>query len=132
MLTAYALAWFPMLGLAVLNGMAREKWLAPRMSERAAHQLSTLTAVSLFAVYALVLSRRLPLPDDRTALLAGLLWAAMTVAFEFFMVCVLQRRPASHALADYNLLAGRVWAVVPAALAILPWLAHRCPPTPLP
>ena len=38
-----------MIGIA--NGVARQATLAKRLDERTAHQLSTLTAIALFAGY---------------------------------------------------------------------------------
>jgi hypothetical protein len=45
----YLLAWFPMILVAVANGALREAWLAPRLGEHAARQVSTLLLIALFA-----------------------------------------------------------------------------------
>jgi len=124
-LLIYALAWLPMVGLAVLNGVVRETVYGPYLPELAAHQISSLTAVLLFAGHALWLGRVRPLASALQAVLAGILWLGLTVAFEFFMVVTLQGRPLADALADYDLASGRVWVLVLAAVAVLPWAVHR-------
>lgn len=124
-LLVYALAWLPMLGLAVLNGVIRETLYGPYLSELAAHQVSSLTAVLLFAGYALWLGRVRPLASTLQAVLAGAVWLGLTVAFEFFMVVVLLGRPLADALGDYALASGRVWVLVLAAVAVLPWAVRR-------
>ncbi|WP_285907363.1 hypothetical protein [Pseudodesulfovibrio pelocollis] len=124
-LLVYALAWLPMLGLAVLNGVIRETLYGPYLSELAAHQVSSLTAVLLFAGYALWLGRVRPLASTLQAVLAGVVWLGLTVAFEFFMVVVLLGRPLADALGDYALASGRVWVLVLAAVAVLPWAVRR-------
>ncbi|MFH1914939.1 MAG: hypothetical protein ABIK45_11780 [Pseudomonadota bacterium] len=124
-LLVYALAWLPMLGLAVLNGVIRETVYGPYLPELAAHQVSSLTAVLLFAGYALWLGRVRPLASGLQAVLAGAVWLGLTVAFEFFMVVVLQGRPLADALGDYDLASGRVWVLVLAVVAVLPWMTHR-------
>lgn len=121
MLMHYVLAWFPMLCLAILNGAAREKLYGPYMSERAAHQLSCIVGMGLFTVYTVVLSPYLPLESSSQALMGGLIWLVLTVVFEFSMVCLMQRRPLSAALADYNLRAGRLWPLVLLWVGALPW-----------
>ncbi|MUM77191.1 hypothetical protein GKC30_06050 [Pseudodesulfovibrio sp. F-1] len=124
-LLVYALAWLPMLGLAVINGVIRETVYGPYLPELAAHQLSSLTAVFLFAAYALWLGRVRPLASALQAVLAGILWLGLTVAFEFFMVVMLQGRPLTDALDDYDLASGRVWVLVLVAVAVLPWAVRR-------
>ena len=47
----YVLAWFPMVAIAIANGMVREAWYGKYLNELAAHQISTLIAVILFGVY---------------------------------------------------------------------------------
>jgi hypothetical protein len=46
----YVLAWFPMVAIAIANGVVREAWYGKYLSELAAHQISTLIAVILFGV----------------------------------------------------------------------------------
>jgi len=52
-----------------------------------------------------------PPNSDQEAISMGLIWWCLTVAFEFFTGLVLLKQPLTRVLADYNLLAGRVWAL---------------------
>lgn len=120
----YVALWFGLLGLAIANGGLRGVYL-PSLGEHRAQQLSVFTAVAIFFVYTWLMHRRFPIPSDAAALGIGLMWAAMTVAFEFFMVTVLMRKPASAALAMYDLRGGNLWTLVILATAVLPWIVHR-------
>ncbi len=47
----YVLAWFPMVAIAIANGVLRQTWYGKHLGELQAHQISTLTGVVLFGVY---------------------------------------------------------------------------------
>ncbi len=47
----YVLAWFPMVAIAITNGVLRQAWYGKHLGELQAHQISTLTGVVLFGVY---------------------------------------------------------------------------------
>ena len=122
----YVLAWFALLALAVANGALRQFTFGKHMSELRAHQLSTLIGSVLIGILIRLLIRTWPPSSSRQALLVGLIWLVLTVAFEFFMGIVLARRPFSRVPRDYNLAAGRVWLLFPVWLAIAPWVFYLC------
>src|SRR3974377_2077346 len=105
----YALLWFAMLVVAVGNGALRQMTFGKVMPELRAHQLSTAIGSLLIGAVIWVIVRVWPPGSERQALTVGLVWVAMTVAFEFFMGLVLLKRSVAQAMADYNLAAGRVW-----------------------
>ncbi len=121
----YVLAWFPMLALAVANGALRQATFAKAMPELRAHQLSTLIGAVVIGAFIWLVIRRWPPSSDAQALAIGLVWLLLTVAFEFFMGLVLARRPLAQVLADYDVLAGRVWVLFLLWLTLAPWLLHR-------
>ena len=47
----YLFAWFPMLILAILNGILRDLGYKKYIGDLAAHQLSTVSLLILFGVY---------------------------------------------------------------------------------
>lgn len=55
----------------------------------------------------------------------GLGWAAMTVLFEFGFGHYVMGTPWHVLVADYDLLAGRVWVLVPLSMAVFPLLFGR-------
>jgi hypothetical protein len=123
-LLRYVLAWFALLVVAVANGALRQFTFGRRMSELRAHQLSTLTGSVLVGIVVWAVIRAWPPSSSGQALLVGLIWLVLTVAFEFFMGLVLARRPLSQVLHDYNLAAGRVWVLFLIWLTLAPWVFY--------
>lgn len=121
----YVLAWVALLVVAVANGAVRQATFAKVMPELRAHQLSTLIGSVLVGLAVWFVIRTWPPASSRRALLIGLVWLALTVAFEFFMGLVLARRPLSQVLQNYNLLAGRVWVLFLIWLTLAPWIFFR-------
>ena len=121
----YVLAWFPMLLIAVANGALRQLLFARLMPELRAHQLSTLVGSVLIGAFIWFLVGAWPPKSQAQALEIGLVWLALTVAFEMFMGLVLAHRPMAQVLHDYDLLAGRVWVLFLAWLAVAPWLFYQ-------
>jgi hypothetical protein len=121
----YFLAWFPMLALAVANGTLRQATYGKRIPELRAHQLSTLSAAVLLGAYIWLVIHAWPPGSAREAVLVGVLWLVLTVAFEFFMGLVLARRPLREVLKDYNLARGRVWPLLLLWIALAPLVFHH-------
>jgi hypothetical protein len=120
----YLLLWFPMLLIAILNGAMRESWLRKRMSTLSAHQLSTLTLIILFGVYMAIIFSYFNLRSGNEALKVGIIWTIMTLLFEFGFGRW-RGTPWTELLADYNILQGRLWVLVPIWMCIAPYLFYR-------
>ena len=121
----YVLAWIPMLIIAIANGALRQLTFAKVLSEPHAHQLSTILGSLFIGVFIWFVVRTWPPTSSRHALVIGLIWLILTVAFESFMGLVLQHRPLPLVLNEYNLLAGRVWVLFLIWLAVAPWVFFR-------
>ena len=121
----YVLAWIPMLVVAIANGALRQLTFAKVMSERHAHQLSTLFGSVCIGALIWFVVRVWPPSSGKQALLIGLVWVLLTVTFESIMGLVLQHRSLQEVLYEYNLLAGRVWALFLGWLAVAPWALSR-------
>jgi hypothetical protein len=124
-LIRYVLAWIPMLIIAIANGALRQTTFAKVMPELRAHQLSTLIGSVLIGLFIWFLIRMWPPSSGRQAMLIGVVWLLLTVAFEFFMGLVLAHRPLAHVLQDYDLAAGRVWVLFLVWLTLAPWVFFR-------
>lgn len=120
----YFLAWFPMLILAIANGALRQATYARRMPELRAHQVSTAIAAVIFGVYIGFVIRAWPPVSTQQALQVGLLWLALTIAFEFFMGLVLARRPLNEVLREYDVTSGRIWALLLLWITLSPVLFY--------
>jgi membrane-anchored protein YejM (alkaline phosphatase superfamily) len=115
--------WVLLLGLAVLNGTAREFVFAPRWGAQAAHVASTLILCAAIFVVALLFTRWMAPKSRRGALLIGAVWLALTLAFEFLAGHYLFGSSWERLFADYNLLRGRVWILVLVATLFAPAFA---------
>jgi hypothetical protein len=124
------LGWLggPLIGIA--NGTLRELGYKDRVGERTAHQISTGSAIALFAGYFELLARLRPLTSTREALRVGAAWLALTIAFEFGFGRGVAHTSWDDLLADYDVRKGRLWPLVLAWIALGPALlraAHeRC------
>jgi hypothetical protein len=116
----WLIAWLagPLIGIA--NGTLREVAYKDRVGELTAHQLSTGSAIALFAGYYEWLARRRPLSSTREALEVGAAWLALTVAFEFGFGRGVAHTSWEELLADYDLRKGRLWPLVLAWIALGP------------
>lgn len=125
-LRAFAV-WGLLLVIAILNGGLREGVLVPRIGPAAGHVASTLLLSLLILGATRLTSPWLALPDARTALLVGVGWLLLTLAFEFLGGHFLFHRPWSTLLADYDLSRWRIWILVLIVTAIAPWICRRAP-----
>jgi hypothetical protein len=124
-LSKYLLAWFPMVPIAIANGAVREAWYGPHLTELRAHQVSTLGGLLLFGLYIWLVVRRWRPGTGAQAILVGVLWLAMTVAFEFLFGHFVAGHSWDRLLHDYDLLAGRLWVLIPAWITLAPYLFFR-------
>jgi hypothetical protein len=121
---AWLLGWLggPLIGIA--NGTLRELGYKDRVGERTAHQISTGSAIALFAGYFELLARLRPLTSTREALQVGAAWLALTIAFEFGFGRGVAHTSWDELLADYDVRKGRLWPLVLAWIALGPALHH--------
>lgn len=124
-LLRYALLWAPMVGIAIVNAGIRESVYRQFAGELAAHQLSTVSGILLFGMYIWFVTGRWRVKSTRQAIAIGMLWLAMTSAFEFLFGYFVMGHPWSRLAHDYNLLAGRVWVFVPVWVAVAPYVMFR-------
>ena len=124
MIRSYAIFWVVLVIVAVINGAVRELTYGRNLRELRAHQLSTFTGMFLSGIATWLFARFYPIGSIQAALVIGLIWVVLTIAFEF----VFGRYVAGHSwtrlLADYNLPAGRVWLVFLVWLLTLPSIVY--------
>ena len=118
-------AWVGLAALGVGNGVARVALYEEATGDRLGHQISTVTLIVLVAGYTWLLQRRWPLPSTRMAWQVGAAWAAMTLAFEFGFGHYVDGATWAQLLADYDLLDGRLWALIPVTLLTAPAVVRR-------
>jgi hypothetical protein len=125
MLLRAMFAWFGLMLLAVLNGAFREAVLTPRTDADVAHVMSTFLLILVIAVFTWLVIRWLGPRSAGDALRVGFLWLMLTLAFEFGFGRFVAGRSWAELLAEYNILAGRVWALVPIVVFLAPYAAGR-------
>lgn len=121
----YTFAWFPMTVIAIANGAAREFLYKAVLGDLRAHRLSTLSGIILFGFYIWFVIRKWAPDSPAQAMQVGLLWLAMTLAFEFGFGHFIAGKSWTILFHDYNLLAGRVWIFIPVWVTIAPYLFFR-------
>jgi hypothetical protein len=119
------LVWVLLVGLAILNGLAREGYRAPRLGAAAGHVVSSIILGGLIALTAWLTIRWIAPGTARRAWEVGILWAVLTVAFEFLAGHYAFGHPWPELLEDYDLLQGRVWLLVVATTLVAPAWACR-------
>lgn len=119
-----ALYWLPMMALAILNGAARDLFYKAHTGELAAHQLSTLSLLLVFALYIPYALKKIPVATSRQALTLGTLWLIMTLCFEFG-IGLMAGKTWGVMLADYNLASGRVWVFIPLWVLLGPLILKK-------
>jgi hypothetical protein len=108
--------------IAIANGALRQLTYGKVMPELRAHQLSTAIGSVLIGLFVYAVIRIWPPSTAKQALAIGLIWLSLTVIFEFVFGRLVMRRPWALLLNDYNLVAGRVWVLFLAWLALSPYV----------
>src|SRR5689334_16166328 len=116
--------WFAMCLIAVLFGAIRGMWLLPRFGDRTARQWETLVLCGLFCGMIRWFIGALN-PTATQAWTLGVMWLTLTLAFEFGVGRFLMRKSWADLLSDYNVLQGRLWALVLLTLLTAPYLFAR-------
>lgn len=117
--------WFAFMVLAILNGVARNALLTPRVGEQSAHVASTITLCAAILALTWLAIPWIGTSTTGAAIGVGALWLSLTVAFEFLAGHFAFGHSWEKLLADYDLSRGRVWVLVLIATAAAPVLAHR-------
>jgi hypothetical protein len=121
----YFLVWAPIVILGIGNAVIRQVVYAGYMSELAAHQISTLTLIILYAAYAWVVLSYLKLSSRSQAVAVGLMWMVLTVLFEFGLGHYVLGDSWGNLLHAYNLLEGRVWGLFILSVGLAPYVIYR-------
>ena len=106
MILKYVLAWFGMMILAIINGGFRDFAYKPYLGDLAAHQISTVILMVLFAGYFWFLNTIWPLRSASQAWMIGGIWFLMTEAFEFGVGTIYRGRFLEHALSRLQCICG--------------------------
>ncbi len=121
----YILAWFPMILIAIANGLFREKILRSRLNELQAHQASSVTMIVLLGMYFWILFKIWFPASANQTLVIGLIWLVLTIIFEFLFGHYVAGHSWDRLLQDYNILKGRIWIFVLIWMLIAPYIIYQ-------
>lgn len=121
----YLVGWFVLLAVAMVNGGLREITYGKYVSELAAHQISCVIGILLFAVVIHQYVRLWPPASAREAWRIGLFWMALTVAFEFLFFHYVGGHSWEVLLANYDMSAGRLWPLILLWVAVAPYVFYH-------
>lgn len=125
------LAWLPLPVLAVANAALRELALLPLLGAELAQPLSGLTLIAIIALYSFVVFRRAVAGAGAgAAWLLGLIWAGLTLAFEYALIAASHDQPLTRlaeTLSPTAIGAGNLFVLAVIFLALAPRLFHRVP-----
>lgn len=125
MVAKYFVVWLLLAIVAIANGILRQSTYGTAVSELAAHQISTVTAILASGVVVWMVNRAWPIESKSQAVIIGVCWLVMTVAFEFGFGHYVAGHPWEKLTADYNLLEGRVWSLFLIWVAIMPTVIFK-------
>ena len=120
-----AIVWFVILVAAICNGAVRDLVMTPRFGDSIARALSCITLAGAIVLVAWTSIHWMRPSSPVDAWTIGFLWLILTLAFEFLAGHYVFHTPWAALLADYNLLAGRLWILVLIATLTAPVLAFR-------
>ena len=111
--------WLVQLACAVALGATRQLVLAPILGELAARAVGTFALCLAIACLARRFIRR-HRPSPAARLGVGILWCALTLAFEFLAGHYLFGASWEVLWADWNMAQGHLWPLVPAVSLLAP------------
>ena len=117
--------WFAVLALAMANGIGREKLLVPALGSFAALVASGIILSACVFLVALAAAPWYGRLGSAQWLGVGVLWLAMTLAFEFGFGRMVQHKAWAELFEAYTFKGGNLWSLVLAVVLISPWLAAR-------
>lgn len=119
------LFWIPLTVIAVLNGLFRTFVLTRFLEEQHARQISSLMMLVLLFWYTEFVYDKLAIRKASDAWTTGVIWLLLTVALEFCLGFFVSKLSLQAILADYNMLAGRLWPLVLLGALLAPYLYYR-------
>jgi hypothetical protein len=129
MTTRAILIWFALLAVAIVNGGVREGLLVSWLGRGVAQAVSTVLLSGFIVAIGWFATPWIAPRSVHDAWAIGLGWVTLTLAFEFLGGHFLFGKPWNELIADYNLLAGRIWVLVLVVTLLTPILvfAKRSP-----
>ena len=117
--------WFAILVLANVNGAVRQAWLIPLVGETIGRAVSTLLLCVLVFLLTWLAIGWIGPTTTGDAIKIGVLWLALTLAFEFLVGHYVFRQPWAALREDYDLTRGRIWMLALLVVLMAPLVTGR-------
>ena len=124
-MATFILLWLGLLLLAIINGVIRDFIYLKKFGEHKAHQLSTIILLLLITTYSYFVFGYWKLHSENEAILVGILWLILTLAFEFLFGHFVAKHSWKKLLANYNVFAGNLWTLILIWTAIVPFVYYK-------
>ncbi|MBI1921018.1 MAG: hypothetical protein HYS23_08055 [Geobacter sp.] len=117
--------WASFIPIAIMNGLLREKCLAPLIGQRLALPLSGISGSILFFLLTYLTLPWLGPLKPRHYRLIGLAWLVMTVLFEILIGRLVAHKSWGELLQAYDPTTGNLWLLVLLVIAVSPYIAAK-------
>jgi hypothetical protein len=117
--------WVVILIFAALNGILREKILMPSMGSFGALVASGIILAGCIFLVAFAAAPWYGKLAPAAWVLVGLLWLALTLAFEFGFGRFVQNKAWTELFAAYTFKGGNMWPLILVVILVSPWLAAK-------
>ena len=125
MMWKYILAWFPMIVLAVLNGVVREFIYMKSLGDFRANQVSTILLLLVLGCYIWVVMKKWTPVSSKQTWFIGSMWCIMTILFETLYGHYGGQISWNVLFEEYNIFSGRLWILIPLFIATAPYFLYR-------
>ena len=125
MIVKYLFVWIVLAVVATANGFVRQNTYDKIVSDLAAHQISTVTAILATGAVVWMANQYWSIESSAQAWAIGLLWLSLTVIFEFGFGHYVVGHSWQELLADYNIFDGRVWSLFLIWVLVLPFVVFK-------
>jgi hypothetical protein len=119
------IAWLLILPCMIINGIFRELVLKSLVATQVAETISVVIGLAIVVVLTRSLLRPLAGKSMAQVVRASVVLVLLTVAFEFIFGHYVDDKSWSELAANYELWNGRLWPILLAAIAFMPFLWSR-------
>jgi hypothetical protein len=117
--------WLIILVMAILNGLLREKVMAPAIGAELSLPLSGITLSLLVLLVAYFLVPVIGKNNSHVFVLVGLLWVMLTLSFEYLFGHYVLGKSWTEINEVFDIKAGNLFIAVLFTAAFAPWLVAR-------
>ena len=114
------LLWAAIIPMAIANGILRDAVLVSSLGQKRARTVSGLSLSAVILAWTILTIPWVPLPGLAQYAGVGLLWLALTVAFEFFFGRIVAKKSWKELLRAYRFENGDIWPLVLMAVTVSP------------